>query len=77
MFVNKLTNDFASKLDEITQHFNFELKKVKTELQSTKETLLLNTNHFNGEIQNLKTELKSSKETLELKTDHFEKEIEN
>ena len=67
--------DFESKLDEITKHFTTELRKVKTELQSAKETLHLSTIHFNGEIQNLKTELKSSKETLELKTVHFEEEL--
>ena len=56
-------NDFESKLDEITDYFNRELRKVKTELQTAKETLHLNTIHYNGEILNLRTELKSSKES--------------
>ena len=83
-----IANDFESKLDEITQHFNSELRKVKTELQTSKETLHLNMIHFNGQMKNVssyfdtalkkvQTELKESKEILELKTDHFDEEMKN
>ena len=79
-------NDFESKLDEITQHFTTELRKVKSELKSAKETSHLNTIHFNGQMKNVssyfdtalkkgQTELKESKETLRLKTDEFDEEL--
>ena len=85
-----MANDFESKLGEITQNFTAELKKVKTEVLSTKETLYLNTLHFNGEMKNvssyfdtalkdeiekLKTDLKWSKETLQRQTVHFNEEL--
>ena len=81
-----MATDFESKLDEITQHFTAELRKVKSELQSAKETAHLNTVHFNGQmknvsshfdtaLKNVQTELKESKETLQLKSDQFDEEL--
>ena len=79
-------NDIQSKLDEITKYFNTELRKVKTELQSAKETSHLNMIHFNGQmknvsshfdtaLKNVKTELKESKEILRVKNDQFDGEL--
>ena len=70
-------------------HFNGEIKKVKTELQSTKESLRLKTaqhknltSNFHGELKKVKKELekvqteqKSSRETLQVKTGQFDAEI--
>ena len=81
-----MANDFESKLGEITKHFTNELRKVKSELQTAKETSHLNMIHFNGQmknvsthfdtaLKNVQTELKESKETLQLKSDHFDEEL--
>ena len=70
-----VSNDFDEKIDEITKHFTEELRKIKTELQSAKETIQLNMVHFNGEIQKVKTELKTSQETLQVKSDLFDEEM--
>ena len=70
-----VSNDFDEKIDEITKHFTEEIRKIKTELQSAKETIQLNTVHFNGEINKVKTELKRAKETLQSKSDHFDEEL--
>ena len=67
-----MATDFESKLAEITQHFTTELRKVKADLQTSKETSHLNTIHFNGQMKNVsshfdtalkkvQTELKESK----------------
>ena len=71
-----VANEFESKIDQITQHFASELKKIKTELQVSKETSHLNmihfngqmenvTSHFHGELEKVKTELESSKISLD------------
>ena len=44
---------------------NGELRKVKTELESSKESLHLTTIHFNWEIKNITSELKKVKTELE------------
>ena len=38
-----ISEDFEAKIDEVTSHFNTEIKKIKTELQSSQASLQVNT----------------------------------
>lgn len=64
-----IANDFESRFYKITENFNDQLRKIKTEfgtkLKSSKETLHLTTINFNWEIKNVTSELQKVKRELE------------
>ena len=67
-----VANEYESKLDEITQNFNSELKKIKSELQFGSH---LNFKHFKGQMKNVQAQLKRQKESSQREKLHFIDEI--